>query len=117
MTHVLLPHFDVPFRLWNDGGLTVPRVVEQDSTDDVVNCVEAAIRTQRGQRLDEPTFGIVEPTFQSLPLNTMDLIGQISTHEERASIVMTETPDRLDTLVDTLTTRVGLREETNANPA
>jgi hypothetical protein len=115
MTHIHVPHFDLPFRLWYDSGLTVPRVVEQGSIDDVSNCVEAAIRTVRGEREDLPTFGITDVTFRQLPIDTQDIIGQVRAHEDRASVLIEETPDRLDALVDTLTTKVSLREETGAD--
>jgi phage baseplate assembly protein W len=92
-------------------GLTVPAVVEQDDLEDVVNCVEAAMRTDKGSRSDIPTFGISDPTFMMLPVDTNQVIAEVTSHEDRASLVMSETPDKIDSLIDHLTANVGLREE------
>jgi hypothetical protein len=114
MTHVLVPHFALPFQLAYDHGSMVPKVVEEDSVEDIISCVEAAMRTMRGERVDMPSFGMDDPTFQMLPLDLESIIAQISAHENRASIVMSETPDRLDALVDVITAEVSLREEARA---
>jgi hypothetical protein len=48
-----LPHFSVPFRL--EGSHFA--VNEQDSTDDVADCVEMTLRTVEGERRTLPSFG------------------------------------------------------------
>lgn len=107
----LVPHFDLPFRLVTSEGIQVPATVEQDSLEDVVNCVEAAMRTDKGSRSDLTTFGVSDPTFQVLPIDTTQVIAEIEAHEERATMVLTQEPDRIDSLVSTITADVGLKEE------
>jgi len=53
MTFAISPHFDLPFRFLKSGGAVVS---EQDSFDDVANCVEAICRTPQGFRVDNPDF-------------------------------------------------------------
>jgi hypothetical protein len=91
--------------------MTAPVVVEQDSLEDVINCVSAALRTDKGSRVDMPTFGVPDPTFQVLPMDTNEIIAEVTSHEDRAAITLAETPDKLDSLIDQITAEVGLREE------
>lgn len=47
------PHFAVPFRLERDHFA----VNEQDTSDDVADCVEMTLRTVQGERRTLPSFG------------------------------------------------------------
>jgi phage baseplate assembly protein W len=104
---VLVPHFDLPFRFFGTNAV----VVEQDSLDDVGNCVEAILLTHVGSRPEEPTFGIPELTFMTQPIGSDFVREIISSQEPRAEVAMTEAPDRFDELIDrviiNLTTRGG----------
>lgn len=96
---VLIPHFDLPFRFGNTSIVTV----EQDSPEDVANCVEAIARTIIGERDDSPDFGIDDLTFSNQPLDTELLTAQILQQEPRATIVIREEPDFItDVLVLTV---------------
>lgn len=99
---VLVPHFDLPFRLSGSSFATV----EQDSPEDIANCVEAIIRTPYGFRDDNPDFGLDELTFSNLPLNLERLTSQIESQEPRASIILEERPDLIDSLVTKLIVEV-----------
>lgn len=94
----LVPHFDLPFRMKGTSFATV----EQDSFEDVANCVEAIVRTPYGFRDDNPDFGVDDQTFQVQPLNTELITGQIIHQEPRASIVITQETDLIDSLIDNL---------------
>lgn len=94
-TRPALPHFDLPFRFV--GGSAA--VVEQDSIDDVINCVEAAVRTQRGERKEIPTFGVYEMTFQDQPVDTRSFSAQIVEHEPRATLLFEQNPHEFDAIV------------------
>jgi hypothetical protein len=73
-------HFAFPFR-WDTTGHAA--VNEQDSTEDVVDCVICSILTPYGWRVDEPEFGITDPTF-SAPVDTGLLMTEIDRDEPRA---------------------------------
>ena len=55
-----VPHFMFPFRFGPDG---VPRVVEQDTADEIEQGVKVLMLTEIGERLEVPDFGIEDPTF------------------------------------------------------
>jgi phage baseplate assembly protein W len=56
------PHFGFPFRL--DGSSFAAS--EQDSADEIDDCVEAVLRTPEGSRIDVPAFGRPDGTFSQL---------------------------------------------------
>ena len=58
-----IPHFAVPFRITG----TSATVVEQDSDEDILACAETILRTPVGSRIEEPEFGMEDPTFTTDP--------------------------------------------------
>jgi hypothetical protein len=101
MVAVLVPHFDLPFR-FSSGSVAV---VEQDTSDDVANCVEAILRTSYGFRTQDntPDFGINDPLFENIPVNIESIKSTILSQEPRAEIVITEDMDRLDNMIENIT--------------
>jgi phage baseplate assembly protein W len=82
------PHFRYPFRFGN--GVDKHALVnEQDSEDDVMACVYAIIKTDRGWRDDLPEFGIVPQIFDEQPLKVDDVKAALDQWEERASYKVT----------------------------
>jgi phage baseplate assembly protein W len=81
-----IPHFDVPFSIPGSSA----RVVEQDSEEDVTNCVEVLLRYSIGFRIDVPEFGIPDPTFTEVPLDLKTVRGAIVEWEPRASALVEE---------------------------
>jgi hypothetical protein len=77
-------HFAYPFR-WDTTGHAA--VNEQDSQEDVVDCVICTILTPRGWRADSPHFGISDPTFGA-PVEVDLLMGEIESDEPRASPIL-----------------------------
>lgn len=60
----LTPHFSIPFEV--SGG--APLEVEQDTPQEVSNCVDAVLHTPEGTWIDEPEFGVPDETFaQQVP--------------------------------------------------
>lgn len=55
-----IPHFSFPFRV-ESGEVAA---VEQDSVEEIEDCVEAVLRTIFGTRIDAPEFGIPDETFE-----------------------------------------------------
>lgn len=97
-----VPHFDYPFRFGGGGSVVV---VEQNSDKDVMNCIYAAVKTERGGRLYVPTFGIDDPTFSEAPLDLATIESQIRDSEPRANI---NTAQEIEELIDTITVGVGV---------
>lgn len=47
--------------------------VEQDSIEEIADCVEVVVRTRPGQRYDDPEFGLRDPTFTMRDAQAHDL--------------------------------------------
>lgn len=69
MSQITNPHLKIPFKFGHNGHA---EVVEQDSDDDVTQCVFAVLNTPVGFRLEIPTFGVrkavLEDNGPSLPM-------------------------------------------------
>jgi hypothetical protein len=102
-----LPHFSLPFRFVNPQAATT----EQDSLDEIADCVFAVLICPVGFRVELPLFGLPDPTF-SMPQPDLDQIAQaIETWEERASLVLDEQPAAFDELISHVQTLVQARSE------
>lgn len=99
---LLNPHFDLPFRF----SPTSAVCVEQDSFNDVANCVEVIVSTPQGFRDDSPDFGLPELEFANQPLHIDEISAIINAQEPRAEILTRERTDLLDPLIAHLTIEV-----------
>ena len=102
-----IPHFDLPFRFLSTGHAAV---AEQDSEEDVINCVTAIARTTRGSREDLPSFGIDDQTFARIPLDTAAMLEQILEQEDRAHILIDQANDTHDQLSQIVRVNVSIRD-------
>ena len=66
-------------------------VVEQDSDDDVAQCMTAIGRTRRGDRWDQPDMGVDPVEFHERPIDTTQMIQALRRHEPRRSVDVIET--------------------------
>lgn len=82
-----IPKLSLPLRLGSEGRFAT---VEQDSGSEVAACVYAVLATPLGSRLEVPGYGIVDPTFDTLPLNLSESLAAISDWEPRANVQTTE---------------------------
>lgn len=105
-----LMHFDLPFRLI--GGHAVE--TEQDSLEDVSNCVEAIVRTAIGQRIELTDFGIADQAFKTQPLPLGEIVNRVIKYEPRASTFLGQHPDELDSLIADVLLRVSIKEVNSA---
>jgi hypothetical protein len=89
------PHFDLPFKMGKSGTV----VQEQDSIDDIANCVVAILITHFAWRDEAPTFGTVDLAMRKMPIGSDEIMTLIGTQEPRAILVVEEHPDQVDSLV------------------
>lgn len=87
-----IPRFALPLRYKNGSAL----VNEQDSIDDIADCVYAVCSTHPGDRQELPDFGLTDPTFDQEPLPVATMQIQIEQWEPRATILINSAPDRFD---------------------
>jgi len=102
------PHFNLPFSF----GLNGVDVVEQDTLDDVANCVVAILVTHTGFRDYVPEFGSADYTFRQQPIGIDDVLGVIGSQEPRAVTSGEERFSRYDTLIDILQIKLSITERT-----
>ncbi|MGZ4530799.1 MAG: hypothetical protein ACXVXP_00435 [Mycobacteriaceae bacterium] len=92
---VSIPHFSLPLRYTSGSA----QVNEQDSLDDIADCVYAVCVTNPGDRDELPDFGLLDLTFDQEPLPLAAAVNQITTWEPRAQILINAAPDRFDAAV------------------
>lgn len=102
--NIVNPHFAVPFRIREGSALCV----EQDSPEDVIQCVSAIVRTQKGFRLEIPGFGIDNPVMQENGPSIPELEAALRTWEPRADFTL-EKKELEDVLSQLLKIKVGVR--------
>jgi hypothetical protein len=105
-----VPHFDLPFRFGQGGHATT---VEQDSEADVINCVAAIVRTTKGSREDLPDFGIDDPTFSPIPINTGSILEDVFEQEPRAHILAEQAPDAFNNLEQVVRLNISVKEDSS----
>lgn len=95
-------HFSFPLRLGRDGSM---KTVEQDTPEDIVQCVEVILATPIGSRLELPAFGIPILEFgQPVPIQA--LVASIYTWEPRAAALVSAAFSDQDELQTNMTVEV-----------
>jgi phage baseplate assembly protein W len=89
------PHFALPLRYVNGSAV----VNQQDTMDDIADCVLAVCLTTPGDRDEMPDFGFDDPTFGVQPIPLSPFLAQIANWEPRATILATEAQDKLDSAI------------------
>lgn len=87
-----VPHFALPLRYVNGSA----QVNEQESLDDIADCVYAVCVANPGDRDELPDFGLLDMTFDQEPLPLSAAATQITTWEPRAQILIEAAPKRFD---------------------
>lgn len=101
---VSVPHLALPVKfLAQPDGSVAADTVEQDSHEEIHHCVEAIVRYERGQRPEQPEFGIISPVFQSGPIKTEPIREAVQAWEPRANIVIRSEISSKDELLQHLT--------------
>lgn len=81
-----IPHFKFPFQLTAAGDRI--QVTEQDTDDEILDCIEVLLSTTQGERLELPEYGIRDQTFRQNGVEVSHILQQIRRFEERADVVL-----------------------------
>lgn len=84
-----VPHIDWPIRLNATGYQTC----QQDTAQELAAAVTVVCSFERGSRIEAPDFGITDPTFSQMPIDTTDLEQQLAALEPRADVTVELTGD------------------------
>jgi phage baseplate assembly protein W len=93
------PHFKHPFRLSSTGKRLKAETWLQGTIDEIAQCVLIILSFPVGSRIEKPTFGSPDQTFEMVGVNLDIIKNAIETWEPRASAVLDQHPDLLDQLV------------------
>jgi hypothetical protein len=84
-----MPHLAWP--LHREG--TSLATVEQDSVQEVAQCVAILLSTEVGTFLHQPEFGITDPLFDRIPVDLEPLDQAAADFEDRAVLTFTDDTD------------------------
>lgn len=102
MSNVEIPHFAFPFQFGRDGAVVV---LDQGSHEEIEQNVKVLVRTELGERLEVPDFGVPDPTF-SVGIDTEAIAAAAQEWDSRADVVVAARPDALLTMVQDLLIQV-----------
>lgn len=106
---VQTPHFQTPFRI---GGINGGAFInEQDSVDDIVDCVKTILAFPIGSRQDAPSFGIPDLVFTPITNQKITQVkNAILRWEGRAPIDVDGAPVVTDELIERIMIKVGVSD-------
>jgi phage baseplate assembly protein W len=87
-----VPQFSLPFRLCPDGEFAYN---EQDTLDDIADCVQCIVRYPLGYLEERPAFGVPEQEFQQSGPDRAVIQAAIDRWEDRAEKIVTAELDDL----------------------
>lgn len=73
--------------------------VEQDSDEDIVQCLKGVLRHRPGDRPDIPALGVPDLAFAEQPLHLEVVQEVLRRHEPRVDVLLTQDPALIDQLV------------------
>lgn len=76
------PHLAFPLEFRNDRVV----VTEQDSQDEIVDCVEALLSIPLGSLVHQPDLGLADPTFRQNGVDLSEIEGTVAQWEPRADV-------------------------------
>jgi phage baseplate assembly protein W len=97
-----VPHFSLPFRI--EGGTVATS--EQDTLEEIADCVEAVLRTTVGARLELPEFGIPDQSFSLNGADPHAIDAAVQKWEPRAVTAAQANNESLDDFISQITLNV-----------
>jgi phage baseplate assembly protein W len=99
---IAIPHLQIPLRLLgNHLGQ-----VEQDTVDDVAQCVQVIVSTPLGFSDELPDMGLTMQEFYVGGADVEEIQAQLDEHEPRWAGLVEEAPDKLDVALSVVSVRV-----------
>jgi hypothetical protein len=92
------PHIRNPFNFGPHG--ESPKTNEQDSPEEIEDCVENILRYTEGFRDDLADFGIPDQAFKQAPISMAPIIEKILKYEPRAAALVSRDDKSLEELIE-----------------
>lgn len=83
-----IPHIALPIQIVNGAYVTN----QQDTDAEAAACVAAILSFEIGSREEAPDFGITDPSFSAVPIDTDDIEAACEAYEPRATLTITQAP-------------------------
>lgn len=103
---ILVPHLALPFRFERSGAAAV---LEQDTVEEIAQCVQVLVLTHEGERLPVPDYGIADLVFND-STDIVSITDAIEEWEPRAASRIIENPDSRDELLRQIFVRVSTKD-------
>lgn len=85
-SEITTPKLAYPFRLSATGRHAC--IVEADSEDDIMGCLEVLLLTEKGSRSEVPEYGIADQVFRQGGISRDEILAAIRMWEARAEVVL-----------------------------
>lgn len=102
MSSVMVPHFLFPFQL-NGNAFAV---IEQDTSQEIQQCVEILLLTPIDSRLVLPDYGTPETLFTQQPVNVPAILAKLNNWEPRAAVTLAQTLNTINEMVSYILVKV-----------
>ena len=93
MAHEQVPHLRIPFEIV--GGM--PATIEQDTPEEIEQSVRVLLKTERGERIEVPEYGVPEWAFEAGE-DLGEVMAAIARWEPRAAAQIEASPNPDDEL-------------------
>lgn len=97
-----VPHLAVPFRIVAGRAA----VVEQDTDQEIAQCVGVVLRCPRGFRIERPEFGLDDPTFRMGGADAAEIAEVVAEWEPRAQALVEADTGRLAEAISDVRIRI-----------
>ena len=82
----MIPHLTFPFRVDTSGSVDV---LDQDSDEEIAQCVRVLLSTTMGERIELPDFGVASPVFTTMSSHDdADMAAAVGKWEPRATALV-----------------------------
>jgi hypothetical protein len=98
-----IPHLRFPLELDGNGEFVS---VEQNSIEDIEQCVKALLRTPLGLSDELPEMGLTYQPFYEGGADVQEIQQQLAQHERRTDVLLDEDPSRLDDALSIVNVRL-----------
>lgn len=98
----MIPHLSLPLRVQN-GQFSV---VEQDSDEEIIQCIGVICKTPQGARIEVPDFGVPQELFTMTGTNGITS-AELKRQEQRVDTILNKSADEVDELLRNIEIGVG----------
>lgn len=101
------PHFAFPFQFKNGRAVTT----DQDTNEEILDCVELLLNYSKGSRADDPNFGVPPQLFTEAPIDPTQIAEQVELYEPRVrAIASTDDGEAIGDVIERIQISIRAKE-------